>query len=191
MTAKKSNYLLMKLNTSKNSDNQFPTNWYAIYTKARAEKKVFERLTLNGFNAYLPLITSIREWSDRKKKIVTPLISSYVFVNTSKNTVFDTLKIKGTSGLLKYLGKPAIIKDYEIENLKILMNDIEQVSMLEDIEFEKGEEVEVMKGPFKGLIAQSVCIQGKNRIIVEIEAMGRSLVVNIPLTHVKKRISPR
>jgi transcription antitermination factor NusG len=175
------------MNKSTISDNQFPTNWYAIRTKARAEKKVFERLCLRGFNAYLPLITTIREWSDRKKKIVTPLISSYVFVNIHKEALFDTLQIQGTSGLLRYLGKPAIIRDHEIENLKILMNDIEQVSVLENGMFENGEEVEVIKGPFTGLIAQSVSIQGKHRIIVEIEAMGSRMAVNIPLTFVKKR----
>ena len=177
----------MNLNNSSNSNDSLGTNWFAIHTKARAEKKVFERLSLKGFNAYLPLLTSIREWSDRKKKIVTPLISSYVFVNIHKDALFDTMQIQGTSGILRYLGKPAIIRNHEIENLKILMNDIEQVSTLENVEFEKGEEVEVVKGPFTGLIAQSVSIQGKHRIIVEIEAMGSRMAVNVPLAFVKKR----
>lgn len=177
----------MSLNTATIPDTQIETNWFAIYTKARAEKKVFERLSLRGFNAYLPLVTSVREWSDRKKKIVSPLISSYVFVNINKDELFETLKIQGTSGILRYLGKPAIIRDHEIENLKILLNDIDQVSTLENVEFEKGEEVEVVKGPFTGLIAQSVSIQGKHRIVVEIEAMGSRMAVNIPLTFVKKR----
>jgi transcription antitermination factor NusG len=121
-------------------------------------------------------------------KILTPLISSYVFVNINKEAVFDALQIQGTSGILRYLGKPAIIRDHEIENLKILLNDIEQVSTLDDIRFEKGEEVEVIKGPFTGLIAQSVSIQGKHRIIVEIEALGSRMAVNVPLTFVKKRV---
>ena len=175
------------MNLNNNSNIPLETNWFAIHTKARAEKKVFDRLSSRGFNAYLPLITSIREWSDRKKKIVTPLISSYVFVNINKDELFETLKVQGTSGILRYLGKPAIIRDHEIENLKILLNDIDQVSTLENVEFEKGEEVEVVKGPFTGLIAQSVSIQGKHRIVVEIEAMGSRMAVNIPLTFVKKR----
>ena len=176
----------MKPNIPSNTPVQ--TNWFAVYTKARAEKKVFERLTARGFNAYLPLVTSVKEWSDRKKKVVTPLISSYVFVNIHKDAVFDALQIQGTAGILRYLGKPAIIRDHEIENLKILLNDIQQVTKFEDIVYEKGEEVEVIKGPFTGLIAQSVCIQGKHRIIVEIEAMGSRMEVNVPLTFVKKRV---
>ena len=175
------------MNSPNNNNNQFPTNWYAIYTKPRAEKKVFERLVLSGFNAYLPLVTSIREWSDRKKKIATPLISSYVFVNTKHDELFNALTIKGTSGILRYLGKPAIIRDHEIENLKILMNDSEQFTRLENDTFEKGEEVEVIKGPFTGLIGQSLSIQGKHRIIIEIEALGSRMAVNVPLGFVRKR----
>jgi len=173
---------------SPNNSNQLANNWYAIYTKPRAEKKVFERLALSGFNAYLPLVTSIREWSDRKKKIVTPLISSYVFINSNYDELFNALAIQGTSGILRYLGKPAIIRDHEIENLKILMNDSEQFTILENNTFEKGEDVEVIKGPFTGLVGQSVSIQGKHRIIIEIEAMGSKMAVNVPLGFVKKKV---
>lgn len=162
------------------------TSWYAVYTKPRAEKKVYERLASKGFNAYLPLVASVREWSDRKKKVYTPLISSYVFVNTHRDEVFDALQIQGTAGVLRYLGKPAVIRDHEIENLKILLTDFEQVSKLEGVHFEKGERVRVVKGPFTGLTAQSVSIQGKHRIVVEIEAMGSVMAVNIPLSFVEK-----
>ncbi len=176
----------MKLN-SPIENNQLSTNWYAVYTKPRAEKKVFERLSLSGFNVYLPLITSIREWSDRKKEVQTPLISSYVFVNINPEKLFDTLQIPGTTGILKYLGKPAVIRDYEIENLKILLNDTGNLLLLENHVFEKGEEVEVIKGSFTGLIGQSVSIQGKHRIIIEIQALGSRMAVNVPLSFVKKR----
>src|ERR1035437_2288373 len=104
------------------SNESVPTYWYAVYTKPRAEKKVFERLSAQGFEAYLPMQTRMREWSDRKKKVQTPLISSYVFVNTKKENLFTTLQIQGTARILKYLGKPAIIREYEIKNLRILLN---------------------------------------------------------------------
>ena len=165
-----------------------PTNWYAIHTKPRAEKKVFERLTSNGFNVYLPLVTRISTWSDRKKKTITPLISSYVFININKDELYDTLQIQGTTGILKYLRKPAIIRDYEIENLKILTNETGQISKLNDDIVEQGEEIEVIKGSFKGLTGQSVRILGKHRVIIEIKALGCRMTVTIPMSFVKKRI---
>ena len=173
----------MSLNNSSHT-----THWYAIYTKPRSEKKVYERMCQIGYKAYLPLATSIREWSDRKKKVSVPLISGYVFVNTDKDTLFDMLRIQGTLGILRYLGKPAVIRDYEIENLKILMCDSAELSQLESVQYEKGEEVEVISGLFKGLKGYSVNIQGKHRIVVEVEAIGSRLAVNVPLEFVQKTI---
>jgi transcriptional antiterminator RfaH len=161
-------------------------NWYAVSTRPNAEKKVFERLTASSYEAYLPLVSSIREWTDRKKKIESPLISTFVFVKLDPTRIYDVLKIQGALGILKYLGKPAIIKEQEIENLKILMNDTSEVSKLENIDFERGEDVLVTKGPFMGLVAQSVIIKGKRRIIVSIEALGSVMEVNLPLSFVIK-----
>lgn len=166
------------------------SNWYAIYTNPRAEKKVYERLCLKGYTAYLPLVTSIRTWSDRKKKVSVPLIAGYVFVNIDKERLFETMNIQGTLGILRYLGKPAVIRDNEIQNLKILMNDSEQLSQLKNIQYEKGEEVEVINGPFKGLKGQYVNVQGKHRVVIEIEAIGSVLAVNVPGEFVSRIICP-
>lgn len=168
------------------SQQLYNSSWYAVSTRPNAEKKVFERLTANSYEAYLPLVSSVREWSDRKKKIETPLISTFVFVKLDSTRIYEVLKIQGTLGILKYLGRPAIIKEQEIENLKILMNDTSEVSKLENIEFEQGEDVLVTNGPFMGLVAQSVIIKGKRRIIVSIEALGSVMEVNLPLSFVIK-----
>ena len=66
------------------------------------------------------------------------------------------------------------------------MTDTSEVSKLENIDFEHGEDVLVTKGPFMGLVAQSVIIKGKRRIIVSIEALGSVMEVNLPLSFVIK-----
>ena len=55
--------------------------WFAIYTKPKNEKKVVEGLEKIGVEVYCPMITQVKQWSDRKKKVEMPLINSYVFVN--------------------------------------------------------------------------------------------------------------
>ena len=64
-------------------------SWYAVYTAARAEKKVKERLDQIGIENYLPLRTEYRVWSDRKKKVSVPLISGYIFVHIKEETCTD------------------------------------------------------------------------------------------------------
>lgn len=160
--------------------------WYAIYTKPRAEKKVFERFCEYGYDAYLPLLTTVREWSDRKKKVTSPLISGYVFVKINKELLFDTLKIQGTLGVLRYLGKPAIIRDCEIENLRILINGGAELELLSADFFVKGDAVEVVSGPFQGLRGVSLVVQGKLRIVVQIVGIDSQFVVNVPQAFVRK-----
>ncbi|OMQ09832.1 UpxY family transcription antiterminator [[Flexibacter] sp. ATCC 35103] len=93
-------------------------NWYVVYTKPKWEKKVAERLNEIEIECYCPLITQIKEWSDRKKKIEVPLFNSYVFVyleDIDRNSVFQ---IPGVVRYLFWLGKPAIVRDEEINIIK-------------------------------------------------------------------------
>ena len=168
-----------------NNPEKNQEKWYAIYTRPRSEKKVHELLTQQGFHSYLPLTTTVRQWSDRKKKVKLPLISSYVFVKTTENKLNTTLPVHGVVRILKHLGKPAIIKDYEIENLKILLEDTESITFIKDVNLKKGDSVIVEKGVFKGLIAECVRLKGKHRIFVRIEAFVNFIEVNIPLSYVK------
>ena len=170
----------------KEGSNIINKNWFAIYTKPRTEKKVYDRILESGIEAYLPLITTIRIWSDRKKKVTSPLISSIIFIRIEEMKLNEIYKIQGITGVLKYLKRPAKIKDVEIENLRILSNDSENISTLENESFEKGDTVRVIKGPFLGLIAQCFETKGKHRIIVNITSTNNTFEVNVPMSFVEK-----
>jgi transcription antitermination factor NusG len=162
-------------------------NWYALYTMPRAEKKVYSRLSDAGIIAFLPLLKTKRKWSDRIKEIEVPLISSFVFVQVEESMLTEIVGLQGICGILKYLKKPAIIRDFEIENLKILLANPDSISIVNDYTIEKGETVEVIKGPLKGLIARCEESNSKYRIIVSIEGLGANIQVNIPISFVVKR----
>ena len=55
-------------------------DWFVLYTKARQELKVLERLTNLGVKAYTPTKIELRKWSDQKKKILTCLLPSMILV---------------------------------------------------------------------------------------------------------------
>ena len=157
-------------------------NWYAVYTRFKAEKKVEERLSLNGFDSFLPLQTIIRQWSDRKKKVQVPLINSYVFVRSDKKDLSKIYQVSGVVSILKYLGNYAIVKDTEIENLRILSNNgLPIQTSNKAINLSKGEKVNVLSGPFMGLQATYVMNGGKHKVIVEIETLGTYIEVTMPL----------
>src|SRR5690606_4768737 len=116
------------------------------------------------------LITQIRQWSDRKKKVQTPLFNSYIFVrlkDSQRSRVFDAL---GAVRYLFWLGKPAIVKDHEIEIIRQWLEEdaYEEVKVCE---FQPGDEIEIRNGVLKGkkAIVREV---GKREIRLILPTMG-------------------
>jgi transcriptional antiterminator RfaH len=145
-------------------------NWYVLYTKPKWEKKVAEKLTQMGIECYCPLITQIKEWSDRKKKVEIPLFNSYVFVqleDSDRNSVFQ---IAGVVRYLFWLGKPAIVRDEEISNIKSSLN----ASNIVDVSVTKiqvGDRIKLETGAFsnQNAIVQEV---SKTHYILVLESLG-------------------
>ncbi len=96
-------------------------HWYAAYTHSRAEKKVARELEKQGIEHYLPLIKTLKQWTDRKKKVEEPLIRSYIFVHITEKEYMDVLHTAGVMTIVRFSGKPVAIPDWQIENLKILL----------------------------------------------------------------------
>ncbi len=126
-------------------------NWYALYTKPRYEKKVAERLLQLGIEVYCPLVITFKKWSDRNKKVESPLLPSYLFVKleaADRNLVFQ---VPGIVQFVYWLGKPAIIKSQEIEALKSSLK--EPIVKVEIGNLKPKDIVKIDKGPFKGELA--------------------------------------
>ncbi len=170
------------------SDNKtLKKKWYAIYTRSRSERKVMGRILEEGFEAYVPVIKEIRLWSDRKKKVEVVLIKSYVFVHIEQHLLNKVLKIEGAIRVLRHLGKPAIVRDYEIENLKLLCNNGAKIDIIASVKnINVGDKIEVRAGTLMGLRGKCVKIKGKKRVLVEIESIGNHMLVDIPAKYIKK-----
>ncbi len=123
-------------------------NWYALYTKPRKEQKVAQQLEQFGFNIYLPLKTEIRQWSDRKKRVVSPLFSSYVFIQIEESKRQEVFIIDGVLNYVFWLGKAAVIRDEEME---LMRKEIEQPnSEVSVVSIQPGDKIQLQQGFFKG-----------------------------------------
>jgi len=170
-----------------NSKENNTKNWFVIRTATNAEAKVKSRVDALQLESFLPLYETMRIWSDRKKKVQVPLISSTLFVYCSPEEFSRIYPIPGVNSILKFLGKPAIVHHWEIDNLKILLRELNGNAIdSEDIHFTAGEQVRVVRGPFKGLYGTSVECNGKHRIHITIDAINTGFSVNVPKSFVKK-----
>lgn len=122
--------------------------WYVLYTKPRQEKKVADSLNAIGIEAYCPLVTVVKQWSDRKKKVQIPLINSYVFVNIEEHQREEVFKVSGIVRYLFWLGKPAVVRAIEIEALKQSLEGI--VAFFEVSAIQKDTIYKIPEGPFQG-----------------------------------------
>lgn len=139
--------------------------WYVIYTKPRNEKKVAERLNLAGITAFCPMINMVKQWSDRKKKVQVPLLNSYVFVQLDEKNREAVFQISGVVRYLFWLGKPAVVREDEIDALKNGLKDTMASFEVKDIKV--GDLLPIPSGPF----------QGKEGIIKQINKNSLQLVL--------------
>ena len=152
--------------------------WYAAYTRSRAEKKVAQELGYLGIEHYLPLVTTIRQWSDRKKKIQVPLIRSYIFVRITKKQFMPVFQVMGVIRIVHFDGMPVPIPDWQIENLKIIMGARVAVQS-ERISLEKGQEVCITMGAMRGLRGTIIHIKGRRKLAISITALDYNLTIDI------------
>ena len=86
--------------------------WFVVYTKPLTEKKVAARLMQLGYEVYLPLFTTLKQWSDRKKKLEKPLINSVVFVRCQPAQLNGLYQVQSVSGILRQDSKPAEVRHH-------------------------------------------------------------------------------
>ena len=149
--------------------------WHAVYTKPRHEKRALERLSINGFEVFCPMTITIKKWSDRKKKISTPLIPSYIFVHVNEKERSKVLEDPSVLNYIYWLGKPATIRDYEIERLKGLISK-EKMQEFEIKKLKIGEKISVRKGYFKDKNA-TIKKVNNNNVHIELSEIGIVIII--------------
>jgi transcriptional antiterminator RfaH len=149
-------------------------NWYVLYTKPRYEKKVTTKLTELGIAAYCPMLTTKRQWSDRKKLVSTPLISSCIFIHSNENDRANVFQVHGAVRYLFWLGLPAIVKDAEIEVMQLWLQGEVIDAKVEKLQ--PRDQYDVKEGLFKGKegIVQEVT---KNRLQLILVELGMKITI--------------
>jgi len=151
--------------------------WFAVYTKPRWEKKVNTLCTERGIESYCPLNKVHKQWSDRVKLVEEPLFKSYVFVHIPPGEQAALRLVSGVLNFVYWLGKPAVIKQEEIDRIKRFLNQYENVTV-ESLELKPDDKVVIRSGILMDKRAKVLRAFG-NRVEVVIESLGYKLVANV------------
>ena len=123
----------------------------------------------------------MKQWSDRKKMVESPLINGYVFVKPEPLQRDAVLQVQGALQYVRYNGGDAIIRDIEIEALKSIETkgyyvETQTVALV----FKAGDKAIIQAGPFKGLHGTITQSAGKTLYTLVISGIDFSLSVQVP-----------
>jgi transcription antitermination factor NusG len=159
---------------------QAEKKWYALYTKPRWEKKIDSVLVRKGVESWCPLQKIERQWSDRKKVIEDPLFKSYVFVRIDDTERAKVLMTDGVLNFVYYLGKPAVIKNDEVDTIKKYLAEKDaSIFIISQEGFKEETKIKVNHGVFMGNEG-TVLRGGKKKVYVKLESLGQVMVVEVP-----------
>jgi transcription antitermination factor NusG len=154
-------------------------NWYAVQTRPRHEKMVTQRLSERGVTTFLPLVTEVRRWSDRKKSVEIPLFGCYVFAKlvANRSQRLQVLRAEGVLGLVGGRGEGAPIPEAEIGAVRALLSG--QLPWSPHPFLEIGQRVRIRSGALDGLEGILVARNGDRTLVISVNAIQRSLAVRL------------
>jgi len=150
--------------------------WYAFYTLPRAEKKVAEKLEQYNFEFYLPLIKTLKQWSDRKKMVIEPVFRSYIFVKLPPDNIKKVIPLEGILKVISFGKVPQVIPENQIIFLRLLLETPEKIEISNALQ--KGDKVRVTQGPLFGAIGYLVNDTPKN-FRINIDIVGHSISIQV------------
>lgn len=170
----------MNIDASNHSPLIVRDAWYVVWSEARAEKKVAERLVSRGCDVWLPTFTERRRWSDRWKTVTMPLFTGYLFASTRGAGYVPLLRTPGVLTLVKEGREPAQLEASYIAALRRLVDHPELAVEPAVREcFEPGDEILVREGPLAGYRGQVVQLRGARRLAIWIDSIGQGILCTL------------
>ena len=159
-------------------------NWYVFYTKPRSELKALVDLSFKYEHCFLPKREEIRQWKDRRKKVIVPLFPSYIFLKIPITEIHYVLATYYIVKTIKFGDKFAYLRNEEVNCIKKMVDTGSQISV--NNSFIIGDEVEVVDGPLIGVKGILSMQRNQNRFALNLNSIGQSLIVEIDSASLRK-----
>ncbi len=154
--------------------------WFALSVKPRHEFVVSAELERKGIDTFLPSVTKLRQWKDRKKRVAFPLFPGYLFIHIPPHPHEFSRTVR-TRGIVSFVslnpGTPTPVAPEEIRSLKVMLGSGRPIDIYPGMR--EGIPVRVTRGVFQG--AEGVLEKKDDQclFIVGLKLLGRSVGVPI------------
>lgn len=153
--------------------------WYALHTRCRHEKRAASELRDKGVEVFLPLVSQVRRWSDRRKVVETPLFSCYVFIRSAL-TPAERVAAAQVPGVLRFVafnGAPAAIPAQQIENIRTVLAGRATCSPHDFLRI--GQRVRIRSGSLNGVEGILVGRNGERKLVLSVDLIQQALAIAI------------
>jgi len=154
--------------------------WYAVRTRSRHEKIATHQLQLRGLQTFLPTVTQLHRWSDRRKQVEVPLFSGYTFVRLVYGSSEQRVRVLQTLGVVSFVGIQQTgvpIPDSQIEDIRTLL--VQKIPVREHGFLRVGQRVRVRGGALDGVEGILTSHNGDRSLVISVNAIQRSLSIQI------------
>jgi transcriptional antiterminator NusG len=160
------------------TESPLQPNWYAIHTRSRHEKMVHTQLEAKGITSFLPVVSRVHKWSDRKQNVELPLFPGYAFVHMTPtpDAYYSVLR---TVGVAQFVGdgrKGIPIPEKEIDDVRTIVRSKHSCSSHEF--FKAGQRVRVRGGCLDGVEGTLVSANSRS-LIVSVEIIRKSIAISV------------
>jgi len=152
--------------------------WYAIRVRSKFESIASASVRGKGYEQFLPLYRSRRQWSDRAKELDLPLFPGYFFCRFDANA--RLLPILTSPGVVSIVGAgkvPISIADEEITAIQTVITS--GLAALPWPFLNVGARVYIERGPLTGIEGIVAVVNKKHRFFISVPLLQRSVMVEI------------
>ena len=160
--------------------------WYAIRTRSRHENVAARELQAQDITVFLPLVSSVRKWSDRRTKVEMPLFPGYAFVKVDYVSG-DRVRVLRTTGVVDFVGQSAAgtsIPEEQIESIRTILD--RGIAVDEHPFLNVGQRIRVRSGSLSGVEGILVAVKGSRTLVISVEPIQRSLCISLDDYEIEK-----
>ena len=160
-----------------------PDPWRVAHVRSRQEKVLARHLLQSGIAFYLPQIEKSATRGGRRFASYVPLFPGYVFFRG------------GPADRLTALRSNVIASLIEVENQTLLNDELQQIrrlqlagaSLIPVEQFAVGDAVRINEGAFAGYEGIVVRTPKRDRLLVSISLLRKTIAVEFPRTAINRR----
>jgi transcription antitermination factor NusG len=157
--------------------------WFAIHTRSRHEKSVFEQLREKKIETFFPLYRSSKKWKNGQSAGPVPLFPGYLFVHIGLQNQLPVLQTSGVARFVSSFRKPAVIPDSEITQLQTA--EAAGIQLSPHAFLTIGNRVRIKRGPLAGLTGIMTREKQGIRVVLSVELISRSVSAELAIADVE------